>query len=89
MKTDGSSIFKDRDVLKDLTQLHSKYVIVPADKAQNNIVFICKKHYIDCLIKELGKAIPHILVQHLQKRRSLITTCQCYSPLGSLPKLTN
>ena len=43
LKTDGSSIFKDRDVLKDLTHLHSKYVIVPADKAQNNIVFICKK----------------------------------------------
>ena len=33
---------------------HDKYVIVPADKASNNIVFVCKAHYINCLIKELG-----------------------------------
>jgi hypothetical protein len=25
-----------------------------ADKAPNNIGFVCKSHYIDCLIKELG-----------------------------------
>ena len=37
-----------------LFQLQDKYVIVPADKAPNNIVFICKHHYFDCLIKELG-----------------------------------
>ena len=37
-----------------LSQLQDKYVIVPADKAPNNIVFICKHHYFDCLIKELG-----------------------------------
>jgi hypothetical protein len=24
------------------------------DKAPNNIVFVCKSHYIDCLITELG-----------------------------------
>ena len=30
------------------------YVIVSADKAPNNIVFVCKSHYIDCFIKELG-----------------------------------
>ena len=30
------------------------YVIVSADKAPNNIGFVCKSHYIDCLIKELG-----------------------------------
>jgi hypothetical protein len=24
------------------------------DKAPNNNVFVCKSHYIDCLIKELG-----------------------------------
>jgi hypothetical protein len=34
--------------------LHDKYVIVSPDKAPNNIVFVCKSHYIDCLIKELG-----------------------------------
>ena len=49
-----TSIFKDPEVSKDLAYLHEKYVVVPADKAQNNIVFVCKKHYIDCLIQELG-----------------------------------
>jgi hypothetical protein len=28
--------------------------IVPADKASNNIVFVCKSYYFECLIKELG-----------------------------------
>jgi len=29
-------------------------VVVPADKASNNIVFVCKTYYIDCLVKQLG-----------------------------------
>ena len=37
-----------------LSSLHDKYVVVPADKASNNIVFVCKKHYYDCLIQELS-----------------------------------
>ena len=32
--------------------------IVPADKASNNYNFVCKKHYVDLLIEELG---PHSL----------------------------
>jgi hypothetical protein len=50
----SSSIFKDPNVANHLLLLHDKYVIVSADKAPNNIVFVCKSHYIDCLIKELG-----------------------------------
>ena len=34
--------------------LHNKYVFVPADKAPNNIIIICKRYYIETLIKELG-----------------------------------
>ena len=52
--TRSTSIFKDPNVAKHLSLLHDKYVIVSADKAPNNIVFVCKSHYIDCLIKELG-----------------------------------
>ena len=37
-----------------LSDLHSKYVFVPADKAPNNVVIICKWYYIETLIKELG-----------------------------------
>jgi hypothetical protein len=48
------SIFKVPNVAKHLSLLHDIYVIVSADKAHNNIVFVCKSHYVDCLIKELG-----------------------------------
>jgi hypothetical protein len=41
-------------VAKHLSLLHDKYVIVSADKAPNNIVCVCKSHYEDCFIKELG-----------------------------------
>jgi len=54
MSTRFTSILKDPNVAKHLSLLHDKYVIVSADKAPNNIVFVCKSHYIDCLIKELG-----------------------------------
>ena len=54
MSTHATSVFKDPNVAKNLSHLHNKYVVVPADKAPNNIVFICKSHYINCLIKELG-----------------------------------
>ena len=39
---------------KHLSLLHDTYVIVSTHKAPNNIVFVCKSHYIDGLIKELG-----------------------------------
>ena len=29
-------------------------VLVPADKAANNVIIVCKKYYIDTLVKELG-----------------------------------
>ena len=54
MNTRSTSIFKGPNVAKHLSLIHDKCDIVSADKAPNNIVFVCKSHYIDCLIKELG-----------------------------------
>ena len=34
--------------------MHEKYVLVPADKAANNVIVVCKKYYIEVLVKELG-----------------------------------
>jgi hypothetical protein len=34
------SVFKDQEAVKCLSSLHDKYVIVPADKASNNIASI-------------------------------------------------
>ena len=43
-----------KTVTGDLKELQDKYVITPIDKASNNIAFICKRHYIQVLVKELG-----------------------------------
>ena len=37
-----------------MTELESKYVLVPADKAGNNIIFVCKYYYVHTLMEELG-----------------------------------
>ena len=37
-----------------LHKLQTNYVLVPTDKAANNVIIVCKKYYIDTLVKELG-----------------------------------
>ena len=54
ISTKALSVFNNPDVAETLSKIHDKFVVVPADKAPNNIIFICKKHYIDCLMTELG-----------------------------------
>ena len=49
-------MLQNADVKACLPDLHSKYVFVPADKAPNNIIMVCKRYYIETLIKELGLA---------------------------------
>ena len=43
------SVFSDTDVTEHLADLHNRYVIVPTDKASNNVVFVCKIYYFECL----------------------------------------
>ena len=35
-----------RHLKKGIQEFHRKYVLVPADKAANNIVVVCQFHYI-------------------------------------------
>ena len=37
-----------------IQEFHRKYVLVPGDKAANNIVVVCRKHYINTLKQELN-----------------------------------
>ena len=48
------SVLKDKDVHSCLSYLQSMYVMVPIDKAANNIAFICKRFYAQVLLNELG-----------------------------------
>jgi hypothetical protein len=54
MGTIYPSVFKSTEVVNELRRLHDNIVLVPADKARNNIVFVCKKYYYECLLNELG-----------------------------------
>ena len=37
-----------------IQEFHRKYVLVPADKAANNVVVVCRLHYIKTLKHELN-----------------------------------
>ena len=54
MRTIYPSVFKKPEVVNELHRLHENFLLVPADKASNNIVFVCKSHYYTCLLNELG-----------------------------------
>ena len=45
---------KQNEVIMYLQELHKKFVIVPIDKAGNNIAIICKKIYVEKLLEEIG-----------------------------------
>ena len=53
-KQPTSKVLQNVDEKACISDLHNKYVFVPADKAPNNIIIICKRYYIETLIKELG-----------------------------------
>ena len=46
-------VLKNRVHLDYLNKLHENYVLVPADKAANNVILVCKKYYLDVVLKEL------------------------------------
>ena len=51
-----NKILCSNDVKHSLRELQDNYVMVPIDKAVNNVAFICKRYYAEVLIKELGLA---------------------------------
>ena len=46
-------ILRSRRHLQSLEELHSKYVLVPADKAAQNVIVVCKKYYLEVVLKEI------------------------------------
>ena len=42
-----------RHLKQGIQEFHRKYVLVPADKAANNVVAVCRLHYINTLNQEL------------------------------------
>ena len=54
IRSPKQKILNDPDVKDTLRRLHDDFVLVPADKAANNVIVVCKKYYIETLTKELG-----------------------------------
>ena len=81
-KQPTGKVLQNADVKACLSDLHSKYVFAPADKAPNNIIIICKRYYIETLIKELGLdncSTP--------TGNSSCTSCQMSSETLSIPTI--
>jgi hypothetical protein len=84
------TILNEPEVIRELNRLDEEYVLVPADKACNNIVFVCKAHYYQCIINELGihstigtptyTPTPFSKDEILQKHASVLTTFNSPGP---------
>ena len=46
-------LLKDENVVAKLKELYKSFVVVPTDKAANNVSIICKKYYHQCIQAEL------------------------------------
>ena len=47
-------MLREPQIISYLKILQEEYVMCPMDKAANNIAIICKKYYVQILLKELG-----------------------------------
>ena len=54
IRSPRQKILSDPDVKDTLRRLRDDFVLVPADKAANNVIAVCKRYYIETLIEELG-----------------------------------
>ena len=53
-KSPKCKVLNQPNVKNTLHKSHANYVLVSEDKAANNVIAVCKKYYIDTLVKELG-----------------------------------
>ena len=64
-----------KDKLNYLQDLHNKFVLVPTDKAGNNVIVVCKKYYLEMVLDELNPTqtdfkdsanMAHIIPKHVK-----------------------
>ena len=82
-------ILKQEGVLKYLECLHQKYVLVPIDKASNNIAIICKKFYVQVILREIGVLGPGNMTYETvsQNAEKIIDINLEYNSRLKLPKM--
>ena len=50
-------VLLDKDILEELKKLQETFIIVPTDKAANNVSIVCRKYYHECMVKELSSNV--------------------------------
>ena len=86
-------ILKSEKHLKSLQELHSKYVLVPADKASGNVIVVCKKHYLEVVLEEVNATTTYeqLVNEHLKfmtaSRIVVQPDCRCLPQFYWLPKI--
>ena len=66
IRSPKQKILNDPDVKDTLRRLHDDFVLVPADKAANNVIVVCKKYHIKPLIKNWASTPPlSVLTLHI------------------------
>ena len=93
-------ILKSKRHLKSLEEFHSKYVLVPADKAAQNVIVVCKKYYLQVVLKEIDTTSTYervmvdsqsIVDEHIKYFNDhhihVPSQCKCLPQFYWLPKL--
>ena len=47
-------VLKQPEVVDYLMSFQKKFVLTPIDKASNNVSIICKRYYVEVVLKEIG-----------------------------------
>ena len=58
-----SHILRNRRHSWSLEELHSKYVLVPVDKAAQNVIVVCRKYYLEVVLKEIDSTATYERVE--------------------------
>ena len=53
-ENDGNELLTTAAGKKQLEEIQKKYVLVSADKSENNVIVVCKKYYVERVRKELA-----------------------------------
>ena len=64
-KEEMTDILDNPMIKSALKRLHKDFVLVGADKANNNVIIICKQYYLDCIRQELSTNTTYEKVEEL------------------------
>ena len=54
-------VLRNKQHLRSLEELHSKYVLIPGEKAAQNVIMVCKKYYLEVVLEE--RQLLHMKLQ--------------------------